>query len=632
MDSKSRTKVPSLLSLKKIFEGTSEYTGKKYFRSLVKNLAEVLEVHGVWITEYLEKENRLNSLAFWLDGKFVEKYEYDVKGTPCEPVLDSKDVCHVPENVIELYPDDPDLPPMDAVSYMGIALRDTNGNIMGHLAMLDQKPMQEIPEVFVIFRLFGARARAELRRIRYEKRLEESESKIRRLINGTMDAIIELDSELRITQANEAAYTVFKEKDGNFIGKNIRNYIRKEDYNKILEVISGFNIKGKNMKAVWIEGYLGCMKTTGDTFFADATMSCYRFNENLFFALFVRDVNDRIEKEEKIKSLEIEKDLLKEKVNADLMGDLIGESESIKNTLIQVEQVASTESTVLIMGETGTGKELIAREIYRRSTRKHKPFITLNCAALPSELIESELFGHVKGAFTGATVDREGRFLLADMGTIFLDEIGELPLALQAKLLRVIQEGEFEPVGSSVTRKVNVRIIAATHKNLIKEVENNNFREDLYYRLNVFPIQVPPLRERGNDIILLAEAFIKKYAVRHGKKEMLLEEIDRQQLLRYTWPGNVRELQNIIERSVIIGNEDMFGMTTGNSRKLADSSVRSVAEKILSSRELQEIEIKNLKRALDKTNGKIFGKNGAARLVGIPPTTFCSKIKKYGIV
>lgn len=631
MHSKSNTPVPSLISLKKIFEETSEHTGKAFFRSLVKNLAEVLNVHGVWVTEYLENENRLNALAFWLEGKFVDKYEYDVKGTPCEPVLDSKEVCHIPEKVIELYPKDPDLKPVGAVSYMGIALRDSRGSVLGHLALLDQKPMEEIPEVFVIFKMFATRAGAELRRIHYENRLEESELKVRRLINGTMDAILELNSELRIVQMNEAARSIFQVSKETLEEHYLKEYLTDSGYERIRKAIHRFEPEKKGTSALWIDGFLECRRTGGSIFRADATMSSYRFRDQLFYALFIRDVTDRIKNEEKIRNLEIEKEFLKERVDTDFMGDIIGESPAIKKTLIEVEQVASTDSTVLIQGETGTGKELIAREIYIRSSRDQKPFIALNCGALPSDLIESELFGHVKGAFTGATSDREGRFLMADEGTIFLDEVGELSINLQTKLLRVIQEGEFEPVGSSITRKVDVRIIAATHKNLKREVENKNFREDLYYRLNVFPIQVPPLRERGNDMLLLAETFLEKHVLRHGLKKLSLNEKDKQQILKYAWPGNVRELQNITERFVITGNREIFDTLVGMSIEQAVKPEEDQQEKILTSYELQKLEINNLRNALEKTGGKIFGENGAASLVGIPPTTFCSKLKKYGI-
>ena len=240
---------PSLISLKRIFEETSEYTGQAFFRSLVCNLAQVLDVHGVWVTEFREKENRLNSLAFWLDGRFVEKYEYDVKGTPCERVLESENICHIPEKVIELYPDDPDLPPLGAVSYMGLVLKDETGKILGHLALLDREPMEEIPEIFLIFRLFASRAQAELRRVQYEKRLRESEARINRLLNGTMDAIIELDSALCITQANEAALNVFRIKPDVFLGKPVSQFLNEEAFQQIRQTLPLLKKEHEPLKA-----------------------------------------------------------------------------------------------------------------------------------------------------------------------------------------------------------------------------------------------------------------------------------------------------------------------------------------------------------------------------------------------
>jgi transcriptional regulator with GAF, ATPase, and Fis domain len=298
-----------------------------------------------------------------------------------------------------------------------------------------------------------------------------------------------------------------------------------------------------------------------------------------------------------------------------------------------VEQVAASDTTVLIRGETGTGKELFAQAIHKRSKRQNKTLITLNCAALPAELVESELFGHVKGAFTGAVVAREGRFLLADGGTIFLDEIGELPLPLQAKLLRVIQEGEFEPVGSSKTQRVNVRIIAATHRDLEQEIEQGKFRQDLFYRLNVFPIDVPPLRERGDDVILLAEAFLKKFAKRSALPVFQLDEAGKQKLLSYHWPGNVRELQNIIERCIITsqsGKLNLFSLLSSIPRPTAGFSAGD--DRIYTEQEMTEMEKNNIIKALELTNWKVSGEDGAAALLQIPPTTLNSRITKLGII
>ncbi|QGY44863.1 AAA family ATPase [Maribellus comscasis] len=630
MESKSQRKTPSLISLKRIFEGTSEFTGQLFFRSLVKSLAEVLQVYGVWVTEYKTEENRLNALAFWLNGKFIEKYEYDVKGTPCEPVLGTKQICHIPNNVIKLYPSDPDLPPLGAVSYMGLALRGEDGRVLGHLALLDQKPMKEIPEVFLIFKIFASRAQAEIRRIHYENLLKQSEAKINRLLNGTMDAILELNSDLVIIQANEAAFKTFEAEEDNFLNKQVSNFLGKDSFQKILNTTPFLTTGNEQPASVWIQGHLKCLKTNGNFFPADATLSRYEYENNIFYALYIRDINEKLQNKKEIRKLTIETFLLKEQFSDQLSNNLVGKSDALKNVFVQINQVAPTDSTVLILGETGTGKELIAKEIHKRSNRRDKTFIAVNCAALPSDLIESELFGHSKGAFTGATENREGRFLLADNGTLFLDEIGELPLALQAKLLRVVQEGEFEPVGSSISRKVDVRIVAATHRNLKDAVKNKIFREDLFYRLNVFPISVPPLRERGVDILLLAETFLKKYCGKYGKSKLHLNNVNRHELLHYSWPGNVRELQNIIERAVITaqsGNLNIILDKNNNSRKTDTKK----PDTVVTYDEMKKMEINNLQLALKISSGKVFGANGAAKLLGIPPTTLNSKLAKFGI-
>ncbi|GJM36307.1 MAG: hypothetical protein DHS20C18_53080 [Saprospiraceae bacterium] len=623
--------IPSILLVKKIFEGTSAYTGRQFFKHLVKQLAEVLGVHGVWITEYKEQEYRLNSLAFSLNGVFIEKYEYDIKGTPCEPVIESNGICHIPENVIELFPNDPDLAPLDAVSYMGIALRNTEGKILGHLAMLDNKPMKELPEVFGIFDYFAVRAAAELQRMHYENHLQASKAKISRLFNGTMDAIIEFNTDMLITQANEAALTTFKVKKIDFIGQPIKKFLEETAFQKLMDTRSLLKNEADEPASLWIQGYLQCLNSEKGVFPADATLSCYRFESQYFYALFIRDVKDRLQQEAEIKKLMVETRMLKEKVGIHQINNIIGESELLKMMLAQVELVAPTDSTVLILGETGTGKELVAREIFRKSKRGDQPFITLNCAVLPPDLIESELFGHVKGAFTGAIKAREGRFKLADGGTIFLDEVGELPSSLQAKLLRVIQEGEFEMVGSSITQKIDVRIIAATHRNLKKEVARQRFREDLYYRLNVFPIHIPPLRERGNDILLLTEAFLKKNSIRYGRPLLPLTDIDRTKLLKYSWPGNVRELQNIIERAVITSQQEKIHIALATNEDPRIETIAQPIKGVMTQKELTRLEIENLKIALKETKGKVFGEDGAAKLIGIPPTTLGSKLKKHGI-
>jgi transcriptional regulator with GAF, ATPase, and Fis domain len=315
---------------------------------------------------------------------------------------------------------------------------------------------------------------------------------------------------------------------------------------------------------------------------------------------------------------------------------MVGQSETLLKALSDVKEVAATDATVLILGETGTGKEPIARAIHRASRRGQMQLIKVNCAAIPATLIESEFFGHEQGAFTGATKKRDGRFALAHGGTLFLDEVGELPLDLQSKLLRVLQEGEFEPVGSSQTRKVDVRVIAATNRDLEKSVREGKFREDLYYRLNVFPIQLPPLRERRADIGILATAFARKYAQRMGRTLEPLSEDCLRRLEAYSWPGNVRELQNIIERAVITSrggrlNLDRALPESVNTIAAALSTGENTNHRIRTAKELEELERQNIMAALESADWKIAGAKGAAQLLGMKPTTLSSRIKALGI-
>jgi transcriptional regulator with GAF, ATPase, and Fis domain len=348
-------------------------------------------------------------------------------------------------------------------------------------------------------------------------------------------------------------------------------------------------------------------------------------------------VNERLEAEQKIRSLTVESEYLREEISS-LVGadEIIGRSEPLRKVLADVKEVAMTDATVMILGETGTGKELIARAIHRASPRRDKPLVKVNCAAIPATLIESEFFGHEQGAFTGATKKRDGRFALAHGGTIFLDEVGELPLDLQSKLLRVLQEGEFEPVGSSQTRKIDVRVLAATNRDLAKFVRDGKFREDLYYRLNVFPIQLPPLRERRADIGVLAAAFAEKFARRMGRSlEPLSDECVRR-LEAYGWPGNVRELQNIIERAVITSRDGRLNLdralpesVNAMAAVLADDGAAD--KRVRTAKELEELERNNIIAALEVSEWKVAGENGAAQLLGVKPTTLSSRMKALGI-
>ena len=406
--------------------------------------------------------------------------------------------------------------------------------------------------------------------------------------------------------------------------------------NRVLECVQGgnpdfaveFRMKGKDGQYRWLF-------TQGRVFDRDADGMATRITG----VVFDRDARKRTEQDLKnalAKVEELKKDLEEEnlQLKQELQGgfqfdDIISASETYRRVLQQVEQVAPTDTTVLILGETGTGKELVARSVYRLSKRAGRPLVKVNCAALPESLIESELFGHEKGAFTGAYARKIGRFELADGGTLFLDEIGELPLEMQVKLLRVLQEGEFEPLGSNHTRKVDVRIIAATNRNLEEAVANGEFRADLYYRLNVFPIVNPPLRERREDIPLLAKYFTNKYAAKTNKKITSVSKKTLQLLEMRPWPGNIRELENIIERAVVLNHGPKLEISEWQENSILGNTQTPNPEAGFET--LAQHERKHIVAALARTNGRVTGASGAGKLLGINDKTLQSRMRKLGL-
>jgi len=334
--------------------------------------------------------------------------------------------------------------------------------------------------------------------------------------------------------------------------------------------------------------------------------------------------------------LERERDYLREEVNVAMnFGRIIGSSPVLKQMLARVEAVAETPASVLLQGESGVGKELVAHAIHARSPRAEGPLVKVNCASIPKELFESEFFGHVKGAFTGAHRDRVGRFQLADGGTLFLDEVSEIPLEQQGKLLRVLQEGEFEPVGDDFTKSVDVRVVAATNRDLEKLIFDGAFREDLFYRLSVFPIEVPPLRKRGDDIIKLAQHFLEKACNDFGRPLMKLSRAQGGMLRDYNWPGNVRELKNVIERAVILSPRNVLrldlSMSSLGAENMSAQPDQRPEDQVLTETEMRRLQKRNLVAALKQTGWRVSGPDGAAEVLGVKPTTLADRIRSYGI-
>ncbi len=340
--------------------------------------------------------------------------------------------------------------------------------------------------------------------------------------------------------------------------------------------------------------------------------------------------------------LEHERDYLREEINVSMnFGRIVGTSPALKKMLERMQAVAQTPASVLILGESGVGKELIAHALHSQSPRASEPLVKVNCASIPKELFESEFFGHVKGAFTGAVKDRVGRFQLADGGTLFLDEVGEIPIELQGKLLRVLQEQEFERVGEDSTRRVDVRVIAATNRDLEEEVEAGRFREDLYYRLSVFPIEAPPLRKRGDDVVQLASHFLERTCLDFGHEPMQLTQANIDAIRAYDWPGNVRELKNVIERAVILSKGKLLRLDLSlpehESTNLAEvisenpEPVSTIKRGFLTEQEMRQQQVENTLAALEAADWRVSGANGAAALLGVKPSTLSDRIRSMGL-
>ncbi|MFT6370157.1 MAG: PAS domain S-box-containing protein, partial [Maribacter sp.] len=453
-----------------------------------------------------------------------------------------------------------------------------------------------------------------------EKKLKESEERIRLFTQNVPDFLLQVDRAGRINYINKTL-EVLAQKD--VIGSSIYSWIPKQTSEKFKDKLenvfstggseiiehAGNGLKGEPL---WFETQMGPLEKSG--IITQVIIVSRDITERKTAEL---DLKKALDKNIELKQqIEAENIYLKEELKLEgSFNEIVGSSKSLKKVLKQVEQVAKTDSTVLILGETGTGKELIAKAIHNASDRKAKPLVKVNCSALPADLIESEFFGHEKGAFTGALNRKIGRFELANGGTIFLDEIGDLPIGLQTRLLRVLQESEFERVGGEKTIKVDVRVITATNRNLKKQVLENNFRQDLYYRLNVFPIECPTLRNRVDDIPSLVHHFVNKYNPKVNNRIKTVHQKTIERLMHYNWPGNIRELENVIERAIIVNQGSQLRL----GKWFMDSSIDTVVSDELKT--METVERDYIIKVLEKTNWKIRGKNGAAQLLGMQPTT-----------
>ncbi|MCS3838851.1 PAS domain S-box-containing protein [Pseudomonas sp. JAI111] len=474
---------------------------------------------------------------------------------------------------------------------------------------------------------------------------QETERDNQLLLSSVGDGIYSINSEGLATFVNPAGARMLGWEPQDMIGKNIHRIHHHTHANGSHYPVEDCPIYKAVRDGVVHEGRQEVFwRRDGSSFPVEFTSTPVISDGRIVGAVVVfRDITERRSTETQLQNALDELKVLKERLeeqNAYLQEEIhiehnyreiVGQSEPILKIIKQIDVVAPTDASVLINGESGTGKELIARAIHQASRRNASPLIRVNCAAIPTELFESEFFGHIRGAFTGAVRDRVGRFELADGGTLFLDEIGEIPLELQSKLLRVLQEGQFERVGEERTRKVDVRIIAATNRDLRQEIAAKHFREDLYFRLNVFPIQSPALRERPMDIAPLAAHFLKQTGKRLNMPGRRLRNTDIERLQRYSWPGNIRELQNVIERALITSNGADLNLDLPDEPSLSVIPKPSPSSVIMTDAQIRELERNNMQAALKATDGKLFGKGGAAELLGLKPTTLASRFKRLEI-
>jgi formate hydrogenlyase transcriptional activator len=613
-----------IVALRAIVEGTARSTGEDFFESLVGHLASAIGVSYAFVAEFTGVATRVRTLAYWGKGEIRPNVEYDLAGTPCEDVVRGG-LCHHPVGVQRKFPADQYLVDLGIESYLGVPLLDKEGNILGHLAVFDERPMPSEPRRLFIFRIFATRAAVELERLRIEQRLVESERRYRDLYEEAPNAYVSIGTELRLISVNRRATELLGYSRAELLGSSILDHLadtpfgRKRGAHAFEKGIAGGEVSGLDLE-------IQCRdKSTRWVSVWMRPMVCPDGKIQGVHSVWV-DVTDRVLAEAERARLKEQNLYLQQEIKSvHNFEEIIGRSPTLTAVLDNVSRVAATDATVLINGETGTGKELIARAIHSSSQRRDKPLIKINCAALPAGLVESELFGHEKGAFTGAITRRIGRFELAAGGTIFLDEIGELPLEAQSKLLRVLQSHEFERVGGQSSIKVDVRVIAATNRELKKAVADRTFREDLYYRLSVFPIQLPPLRARRDDIPLLIRFLLERFATRMGKRIDGVKESTMKRLVDYSWPGNIRELENILERAVILSTSSVVEIGPDVlSQPATEPANRSESD-------LSEVERNHIREVLRQTDWVINGPRGAAVRLGLHPNTLRSRLKKLGL-
>ena len=664
-----------------IAEGTSLSTGADFFRALVANLASALRVPYVLVAECTDDTRaRVRTLAFWSRDGLVDDVEYALEGTPCQGVVGGTVGCY-PDNIQALFPRDTDLVALNARGYLGVPIVTSTGGVAGHLAVIDDKPLPEDEMTTALLKTFAARAGVELERLRAARHIEVlgqqlsvAAERARSLLDINNAVVLNLTQDALFTAITGALRRVVTfDRCTIFLHDTQKNVLRMTSSDSTVpsrHFVPGLELPLDGSHAGWSfvnqRVFFNSDLRVTRTYPGEEVLLDEGFRSLIVVPMVVRGRSIgtlNLGSRRPMEFGEREAELLQEAANQvalsienmreyeeigrlkaqlerenvylreEILGEhnyeeIVGTSPALGSVVRTIDRVAPTDTTVLVMGETGTGKELIARAVHNRSSRRSRPLVKVNCGAIASGLIESELFGHVKGAFTGALERRTGRFELADGGTLFLDEIGELPLDMQVKLLRVLQEQEFEPVGSSRTVKVDLRVIAATNRNLQDEVTAGRFRADLFYRLNVLPILVPPLRDRREDVTQLAMFFVQKHAKRIGRTVDSVSRDSLDRLAAYSWPGNVRELENVIERALVLSQGGVLDAAQG---LVSAGAPVSVARAPSRAGRLDDVERAHIVATLDQTGWVIEGERGAARILDMHPNTLRSRMKKLGL-
>jgi formate hydrogenlyase transcriptional activator len=636
-----------------IAKGVWSDTGEDFFRSLAGQLLRALHADFVLVGALQPGGERIRTLAAYTPNGERPNFEYELSGTPCAGVCDKR-VCSYAEGVYRLFPADTQLAEIGAESYVGSPLLDSEGHCHGLICAITRQPLANPKLAEAVLQIFAERVTAELKRQEYEEALARAEQRSRDFVTHGNEAMFRIALEQPIAlDASEDEHIEHYYRYGYVADCNDRAAAL-FGVKRAAELIGArFEVTAPRSDAAQIDRLRtfirdGCRFSQVERSFAGRTHLMTREgiveNGKLLGAwITTRDISPLKEAEAQVRSLNTELErrveelsqlrarleqdnaYLREEIREDLhLDEMVGSSPRFLDLANRVQLVASTSATVLIAGETGTGKELVARAIHNLGERRERPLVKVNCAAISAGLVESELFGHVKGAFTGATERRIGRFEYADGGTLFLDEVTELPLEIQAKLLRVLQEQEFEPVGSNRTVKVDVRLLAATNRNLVDCVRDGRFRMDLYYRLLVVPVEVPPLRERREDIPALAAHFVARYSRQFGRRVEGISESMMRQLMAYDWPGNIRELENLLAREVVLCRKAILDAPLFLSAAGAGASGAPPLS-------MEHAERRHIENALASAGWVLEGPKGAAAMLGLNPSTLRSRMKRLGI-